>query len=470
MKRQNIKGKENILKITKLEVTPDTLTSRGGLLLFWRYISNIGILTQFEKFFSGLRKSKKGVGIVGLFKQLLCFFYDGTSRHLTFFDQLKNDEGYAGILEEEPSDLVSSHQLKRFFNLFSNFCSNLFRLILKRLFLFRLHLLKPEIIELMLDTMVMNNDEALKRQGVEPTYKKVKGFHPLHLIWCGKIVDAIFRGGKKSGNYGDVVLNMVRELVDLIRRKYSASVPIILRCDGGFFDEKNFEGFDKLNIGFICGGKMYESVKNYVKSSDKSDWRIYENGRDGWEYIEFGWRCACWNRFYRTFYTRPFYLDHQRIFEFARPDNVIITNLGINKEVFCGLADGDQRVEELISGAGIIKSHHQRGADELPHRGLKDFGFEELPFKRFSCNTAFYYCMVIAFFLFEIFKEDVLSVAGVIDVKSYATTVRRKVLDFAGKIVKTGGRAILKVSESVMNGLKLSDLWSRCQSPPVLLL
>ena len=102
MKRQNRKGKENILKITKLEITPDTLTSRGGLLLFWRYISNIGILTLFEKFFSGLRKSKKGAGIVGLFKQLLCFFYDGTSRHLTYFDQLKDDEGYAGILEEYP--------------------------------------------------------------------------------------------------------------------------------------------------------------------------------------------------------------------------------------------------------------------------------------------------------------------------------------------------------------------------------
>jgi hypothetical protein len=24
----------------------------------------------------------------------------------------------------------------------------------------------------------------------------------------------------------------------------------------------------------------------------------------------------------------------------------------------------------------IIESHHQRGADELPHRGFKDFGFE----------------------------------------------------------------------------------------------
>jgi hypothetical protein len=31
--------------------------------------------------------------------------------------------------------------------------------------------------------MVLDNDEALRREGCDPTYKKVKGFQPLHLIW-----------------------------------------------------------------------------------------------------------------------------------------------------------------------------------------------------------------------------------------------------------------------------------------------
>ncbi len=48
-------------------------------------------------------------------------------------------------------------------------------------------------------------------------------------------------------------------------------------------------------------------------------------------------------------------------------------------------------------------------ADELPHRKLKDFGFEELPFKRFVPNSAVYYCMLTSFFLFETYKEDVLT-------------------------------------------------------------
>jgi hypothetical protein len=116
----------------------------------------------------------------------------------------------------------------------------------------------------------------------------------------------------------------------------------------------------------------------------------------------------------------------------ARPENVILTNIGVNPDALKHLCQ--QQQEHWNQPETIIESHHGRGADELPHRGLKDFGFEQLPFKRFSANSAFYYCMLIAFFLFETFKEDVLS--EVIPVTSYATTVRRKAVDFAAKIVK----------------------------------
>ena len=104
-----------------------------------------------------------------------------------------------------------------------------------------------------------------------------------------------------------------------------------------------------------------------------------------------------------------------------------------------------------------------RGADELPHRGLKDFGFKELPFKRFALNNAVYYCMLISFFLFETFKEDVLK--EVMPIGSYATTVRRRALDFAAKVIETGGQIILKVTHAVMENLRFIDLWRRCQIP-----
>ena len=67
--------------------------------------------------------------------------------------------------------------------------------------------------------------------------------------------------------------------------------------------------------------------------------------------------------------------------------------------------------------------------------------------------------MALAFFLFETFKEDVCSV--VIPVAAYATTVRRKVIDIAAKIVRKAGKIILKVTLSTWNALKIDVLWEK---------
>jgi len=389
------------------------------------------------------------------------FFYDGTSRHLVYFDQLKRDEGYAGVIENTSEEMIGSHQVKRFFKAFSWVCGDSFRKILKRLFIWRLKVERPDKIELSVDLMVMDNDEAGKREGVEPTYKGVKGFGSLQIVWNRKVVDAIFRGGSKHSNARHMALKMVMELVGLIRREYREDVAIVARMDSGFFDEENLRALDELDVGVILTGKIYDHVRKYVGALPREGWKTYDNGHQEWEYVEFGYRYESWKRYYRAIYTRPLYEGEQRLMDFARPDNIIITNLGMNPAVVKGCSV--QMRKELTQAESIIRSHHLRGADELPHRGLKDFGFEELPFKRFSPNMAFFYCMLISFFLFETFKEDVLG--EVLAVESYASTVRRKALDFAAKIVNTGREIILKVTRAVWEHLRFERLWERCQNP-----
>jgi hypothetical protein len=447
-------------KINKIGVTNDTLTGRGGMALFVKYLSSVEICQLLQSIFGDIRKNNKGLPVWSIFKQVFCWFYDGTSRHLNYFDKLKDDEGYASIIENSHDDMASSHQMKRFFKSFSWVCGGVFRKILRKMFIWRLKIEKPDVIDLTIDTMVMDNDEARKREGSQPTYKKKKGFQPLQIIWKSKIVDAIFRGGKKHSNYGNTVVNMVTELVKLIRKEYRETVTIILRMDSGFFDEKNLIAFDRLGIGFICTGKMYKGVKEYVGTQAEREWEQYNNGHKEWEYMEFGYRCESWNKFYRAIYTRVSTEDQQRLLDFARPDNVILTNIGVNPKVLVNCSAKEQR--RLTKVETIIESHHMRGADELPHRGLKDFGFEELPFKRFAPNSAVYYCMLISFFLFETYKEDVLR--EVIPIGSYATTVRRKALDFAAKVINTGGEIILKVTNAVMKDLKFDVLWQRSQN------
>ena len=270
-------------KINKVDVTEDTLTGRGGLALFVRYLSQVNIYALLFNCFSHLRRSEKGQPIWNIFKQVFCFFYDGTSRHLVYFDQLKRDEGYAAVIENSPEEMMGSHQVKRFFKTFSWLCGGVFRRILKRLFIWRLKIERPEKIELTIDLMIMDNDEAAKRHGVEPMYKKVKGFGSLQILWNRKVVDAVFRGGSKHSNSGHTVLNMVTELVHLIRREYRSDVPILLRMDSGFFDEDNLVALDRLNVGFICTGKIYEHVKAYVGALAEKGWKVYDNGHQEWD-------------------------------------------------------------------------------------------------------------------------------------------------------------------------------------------
>ena len=454
---------ENNQKINKVAVTDDNITGRGGMALFSRYIDSIGILSLLLDKFSFLRKSSKGLSISSLFKQIFCWFIDKTSRHLCYFDSLKKDEGYASAIETDTTKMASSHQIKRFFSKFGLGSSFIFRFILNKLFIWRLDIEKPEEIRLYIDSMVLNNDDAEKRQGVEPTYKKVKGFKPLQISWNGFIIDCIFRGGKKNCNYGDVAANMIIKLVNLIRKKYNKDVPIFLHCDSGFFDVKNFETFNALNIAFIASGKMYDGVKEYVQSTSDKQWENYNKDKQVWEYIDFGFSCKSWNKFFRAIYTRMVSNSNgQMLIDFDRSENVILTNIGINEKVLENCSP--DRKEYWLKSISIIVSYHQCGTDELTHRALKDFGFEQLPFKRFNANMALYYCMLISFILFVSFKHDISN--EVIPITSYATSVRRKLIDIAAKITRTGHEVILKVTNYVMTNLRFDQLWFKCQNPP----
>ena len=227
-----------------------------------------------------------------------------------------------------------------------------------------------------------------------------------------------------------------------------------------------FDIFESLEIGYICGGKIYEDIKQSVSSFDDKALKRYKQGRQDWDYLEMGDRRGSWQKFRRAIFCRPRKEGAQKLLSFARPETILYTNLGMRTPIDKALrAMGKQ---QMLRAEWIIGSYHERGSDELVHRALKDFGNEELPFKRFAQNSAFYYVMVTAFFLFEAFKEDVCK--PVIEVGSYATTVRRRIIDLAGKIVSHGGKVTLKIARWSYDHLDFKKLWMNSGSPPQLTL
>jgi hypothetical protein len=453
--------------IDAVETTSDKLTGRAGLALVSRYLEATGVTALLARQFAFLRKSRKGLPLESIFHQILCFFVDGTDLHLTRFDRLQDDPGYAGTIETAEHRMVSSHAVKRFFRAISIVRVWLFRRVLRSMFLWRLCIEKPEVIWLGIDTMVMDNDDAHHREGVSPTYKKVKGFQPLQVFWNRMIVDAIFREGKAHSNHGNHVARIITGLVRLIRTHYDQNVPIGIVADTGFYDQRLFDLCDRLGIAFIVGGKIYKDIAEYLAEIPREQLQEYQKDRNVWEYCEFGDRRGSWKQFRRAIYTKPVTDDHgQGIFEFARPETIIYTNLGTHAAVTTAFSNALGSLDAALSGELVINTYHLRARDELVNRAFKEFGSEHVPFKRFASNAAYYYLMVIGFFLFETFKQDMDS--PVIPVTWYPTTFRRRCLDVAGKIVRTAGRTVLKITATSHRNLHFPELWKRSVAiPPI---
>jgi hypothetical protein len=450
-------------KISAIQPTDERLTGRAGLALFEAYIRSIQILPLIERWFGSMRKSNKGLAITELFVQLFCFFMDGTSRHITGFDHLKGDESYAGVIGS--NNLASSHMIKRLFSKFSHVRVFLFRRLLQHLFIWRLNITKPKVIVLGMDTMVLNNDDALKRHGVQPTYKKVKGFQPLQLNWGRYVVDAVFRGGKKHSNHGDTADMMLVHMVKKIRKEYSTDVPIIERMDAGFYDHELFETCEWLKIGYLCGGKQYANVLDLA--TDATDWQAFKKAdetRKSWMYTDFLCKQRPWRKERRTIFSTLWEDNGQYLLGGLCRDTVIITNLGQGEAIDTQLrAIGE---EQWLDAETILARYHDRGTDELTNRALKTFGHEQLPFKRFAANAAWYYLMCVSHNLFESFKEDVTT--PVIPVTVYADTFRRQLIDTAGKIVRHAGKLIMKVPRATFERLQFDRLFAACRLSPIM--
>lgn len=446
--------------------TGNVISDRAGINTFVRYIGRINIIILMSFFFKFLRKNSKGASVENILFQIICNQALGDSRHLVYFDHLKEDKGYAAALETKQDNLISSHTVKRFYNSISSKMLILFRVVLLRLFIWRLHISNPDIIILNLDVMPMDNNDAKKREGVNYTYKKVFGFAPIQMTWGKFIIDSIFRSGEKHSNHEDDAIKMIRRVVERIKSKYNHNTPIIIRMDSGYFDQKLFNAMEEIGIGYIVGGVFFPDIKHFLGNIPHKEFKPHfgKKDEDIWEYFEFGDCRKSWSnkKFRRAIFYRSIFEENRCLLPGTRPGTCVYTNLGMGQIIDDQLKQIDH--DHLFLPEEVIRSYQQRGTDELVHRSLKEFGFEQLPFQNFTSNASVYYMMAISFFLYESFKEDVTD--PVIPVSATPTTLRRKLFDIAGHFIKTGGKIILNVTESTMNALNFKELWERCIKPP----
>lgn len=463
------KSKSQKCKIDKIEETSQLLTSRGGISFFAKFLESSGLIKLLVEQFDSLTISSKGLQLESFLKQMFGYFVDGTKMNITYFDTLKENPSLGFLLGIPKEQLASSHQIKRFFRKFHAKYSitKRFRYILRTIFIWRLQIEKPSIIEIGIDTMVLDNNDAPKREGVEPTYKKVLGFQPLQLTWNGMIIDALFREGNKHSNHGNDAKHIINQIVKHIRKHFTPDIPIIIKADAGFMDNDLFTYLEEnLKVLYIVGGKKLPSPCDYIQSRFEREYEEFQNGNTVWNYIELGNRLKSWNRFRRLIYTQVEDMsESQLFFSFHKSDQYIYTNIGVN----CVLSNQLREAvgNNYLSAKGIIQAYHARGAEELVHRSFKDFiRKEQLPFQDFGMNQAYYFLAVIGHSMLEAFKRDVCCVCHEkIYSHSYPTTVRRQIIDIAGKIVSHSNIIRLKVANYIYKILNIKELWVRCLNP-----
>lgn len=286
------------------------------------------------------------------------------------------------------------------------------------------------------------------------------------MTWKRFIIDGIFRSGKKHSNHEDDAIKMIRRMVDTIRKKFDPNVPIVIRMDSGYFDQKIFQALEDLNVGYIVGGVFFPQVKSFINRIPAENYKPHfgKKDEDIWEYYEFGDCRGTWNKFRRAIFFRSIIEEKRYLLPGTRPGTIVYTNLGMGQDIDSQLKKAGY--EYLLLPEEVVRSYQQRGADELVHKTLKDFSNQRLPFQGFVPNSAVFHTTLIAFLLFESFKEDVG--VPVIPVSSSPTTFRRKLLDIAGHFIKTGRKIILKVTPTTMKELNFKQLWERCvNAPPI---
>lgn len=93
-------------------------------------------------------------------------------------------KSYAALLEVGCSELVGSDIVKRFLKKFLGYAWIIWRPILHELFIWRVKQKQSDVIELYIDTMIPDNDNALKREGVQIILKTEKPVEYLFVNGC----------------------------------------------------------------------------------------------------------------------------------------------------------------------------------------------------------------------------------------------------------------------------------------------
>lgn len=264
-----------------------------------------------------------------------------------------------------------------------------------------------------------------EKEAAHWTYKGEQGYMPMvgHLAETGLVVGDEFR----EGNAAPAARNL-----EFIQR-CEAQLPrghriAAIRADSAAYQAETLNACEANGQSFAIGAAQDAAVAAAIAAIPEDDWQSWRDG-------EIAETLHCMNRTDHAFRLIVVRRGHQgELFETEDVSPYRYTVVASN------------RVE---SAAATMAWYCQRGeASENRIKELKiGFGMERMPCGQFNANAVFFRLGVLAYNLFKSFTQTTLEPAWH---RHQIQTLRWRVYQTAGKIVRHAGQQVLKIHRAAV--------------------
>jgi len=408
----------------KLAATDESLTAHGGLALFGEYLGATGVAGLIDHELPGPRSA---AGYAASAHALpLALMLAGGGRTLEDLRVLRDDAGLRALLllEEMPSSDATGDWLRRMGAREGDAAAGAGLAGLQRVnrSVFRRMLRKDHRASYTLD--IDATQIVAEKREARYTYKGEKGYMPLvgHIAELGLVADHEFREGNAAPAAGNL------EFLKACERNMPNGKKIgAVRADSAAYQASIFNWCEETGKVFAIGADQDAAVKAAIAAVPEGAWKKFRDG-------EIAETIHCMNKTNKAF----------RLIVMRRAQE---RDLFEDRSPWRYHAIASNRDNE--DAQATMEWYSRRGdASENRIKDLKiGFGMEYMPCGTFEANAVFFAIGALTYNLYVGFRADALGGGWE---RAQVQTVRWRLFQTAGKIVRHGRQLFLKISAEAM--------------------
>ena len=407
----------------KLETTNDVITPHAGLAVFGEFIHATDVINQINRELPA-PGSNRGY-LPALFIVPLLLMLHGGGRSLEDLRKIRADSGLQEILKMEtlPSSDATGAWLGRIGNNsglagLQKVNNNIVRRAIKR----------DDNSEFTLD--IDATQIVAEKHDANITYKGEKGYMPIvgHLAENGLVIGDDFREGNVSPSTRN--LEFIQHCFQQMPKRNQITA---LRADSATYQAAIFNWCEENSIQFAIGGRLDSATKKTIALIDDNDWE------------QFGEKQIA-----ETVHSMEKTEKAFRLIVIKHPmqEPLPLKEITSEQTTTAPIRYSVIATNRNETAAEVISWYNKRG--DTSENRIKDlkigFGMERMPCGTLAANSTFFRIGVIAYNLFVLFKMTALPQSMQ---HCQIQTIRWRLYQTAGKIVKHAGAISLKVSNSM---------------------